>query len=65
MDNFKLDAFGLNDPFKSSVGSVNVEFELLFKLWAAGVLHGAGFVPLGVLLHTNIRFSKVSPVCSR
>lgn len=57
MDDFKLDAFGLNNPFESSVGSVNVESELLLKLWAAGVLHCAGFVPLGVLLHTNTPFS--------
>lgn len=57
MDDFKLDAFGLNNPFESSVGSVNVESELLFELRTAAVLHRAGFVPLGVLLHTSAPFS--------
>ena len=53
MDDFKLDAFGLDDSFEASVGAVDVEFELLFKLWTAGVLHCAGFVPLSLLLHTQ------------
>lgn len=52
MDDFKFDAFGLDDAFEASVVAVNVEFELFFKLWAVGVLHCAGFVPLGLLLHT-------------
>lgn len=63
VDDFKLDAFGLNNPFESSVGSVNVESELLFELRTAAVLHRAGFVPLGVLLHTNVPFS--TDACSQ
>ena len=53
MDDFKLDAFGLDDSFEASVGTADVEFELIFKLWAVGVLHCAGLVPLGLLLHAH------------
>lgn len=53
MDDFKLDALWLDDPFKTPVCSVNAEFELLFKLWTVGVLHCAGFVPLRLLLHKH------------
>lgn len=59
VDDFKLDAFGLDDPFESSVITADVEFELLFKLWAARVLDCARFVPLGLLLHTNTTRSLV------
>lgn len=52
MDDFKLDAFGLDDTFEASVVAVNAELELFFKLWVVGVLYCAGFVPLGLLLHT-------------
>lgn len=54
VDDFKLDAFGLDDSFESSVGAVDVEFESLFKLWTVGVLHRARLVPLSLLLHTHI-----------
>lgn len=53
VDDFKLDAFGLDDSLEASISTVDVEFELLFKLWAVGVFHCAGFVPLSLLLHTN------------
>lgn len=52
MDDFKFDAFGLDDAFEASVVAVNVELKLFFKLRAVGVLYCAGFVPLGLLLHT-------------
>lgn len=53
MEDFKFDAFGLDDSFEASVAAVDIEFELLFKLWAAGVLYCAGFIPLSLLLHTH------------
>lgn len=60
MDDFKFDAFRLDDTFEASVVAVNIEFELFFKLWAVGVLYCAGFVPLGLLLHTQTNASKHS-----
>lgn len=58
VDDFKLDAFRLDDAFKAPVGAVDVEFKLLLELRAAAASHGAGFVPLGLLLHTNTDASK-------
>lgn len=60
MDDFKFDAFRLDDAFEASVVAVNDEFELFFKLWVVGVLNCAGFVPLGLLLHTQMNSSKRS-----
>lgn len=54
VDDFKLDAFGLDDSFEASVGTVDVELELLFKLWIVGALNCTGFVLLSILLHTHI-----------
>lgn len=53
MDDLKFDAFRLDDAFEASVVAVNIEFKLFFKLWIVGVLYCAGFVPLGLLLHTH------------
>lgn len=58
MDDFKLDAFGLDDAFEASVVAVNIEFKLFLKLWTVAVLDCAGFVPLGLLLHTQMNASK-------
>lgn len=58
MDDFKFDAFRLDDTFEASVVAVNIEFELFFKLWTVGVLYCTGFVPLGLLLHTQMNASK-------
>lgn len=52
VDNLKFDAFGLDNSFKASMWAVDVEFKLLFKLWAVGALHCAGFVSLSVFLQT-------------
>lgn len=60
MDDFKFDAFGLDDAFEASVVAVNIEFKLFFKLWTVAVLYCAGFVPLGLLLHTQTNASKHS-----
>lgn len=60
MDDFKFDAFRLDDAFEASVVAVNIEFKLFFKLWTAGVLYCAGFVPLGLLLHTQMNASRHS-----
>lgn len=60
MDDFKFDAFRLDDTFEASVVAVNAEFELFFKLRAVGVLDCAGFVPLRLLLHTQMNASKHS-----
>lgn len=53
VDNFKLDAFGLDDSFEASVAAVDIKFELFLKLRTAAVLYCAGFVPLSLLLHTQ------------
>lgn len=53
MDDFKLDAFGLNSPFEGSVAAVDAEFEVLLKLRVVGVLHSGGLVPLGLLLNMD------------
>lgn len=58
MDDFKFDAFGLDDSFEGSVAAVDVEFELLFKLWTAGALYCASFVPLSLLLHTYTHINE-------
>lgn len=55
VDYFKFDAFGLDDSFEAAVAAVDVEFELLFKLWTASALYCTGFVPLSILLHTRRR----------
>lgn len=52
VDDFKLDSFGLDDSLEASVSAVDVEFESLFKLRAAGAFYCACFVPLSLLLHT-------------
>lgn len=60
MDDFKFDAFGLNDSFERSVVAADVELELLLKLWAAGAPYCAGLVPLSLLLHTQARINECS-----
>lgn len=60
MDDFKFDAFRLDDAFEASVVAVNTEFKLFFKLWTVAVLYCAGFVPLGLLLHMQMNASKRS-----
>lgn len=62
MDDFKFDAFRLDDAFEASVVAVNNEFKLFFKLWTVAVLYCAGFVPLGFLLHTQTNASKHSTI---
>lgn len=60
VDDFKFDAFRLDDAFEASVVAVNIEFKLFFKLWTVAVLYCASFVPLGLLLHNQTNASKHS-----
>lgn len=53
VDDFKLDAFGLDDSFEAPVASADVEFEILFKLGVVGALYRARFVPLSLLLRAG------------
>lgn len=53
MDDFEFDSFGLNNALKTSVVAVDVEFELLFKVWTVCPLYCVGFVSLSLFLHTQ------------